>query len=106
MSGRGDAHGLSGAVFLAPAATPSSSPSPGLPLSSPSCSSPLQLCAPWRSEREQHQQELSLELEMRERIRSRPRERASRAGSEVRRKPPRGAYRWKGINGSHSPTAI
>ncbi|XP_062321753.1 myocardin isoform X1 [Osmerus eperlanus] len=91
VSVRGDARGLSGAVFLAPAATPSSSPSPGLPLSSPSpspsCSSPLQHVAPWRSEREQHQhqhqQELSLELEMRERIRSRPRERASRTGSEA-----------------------
>ncbi|XP_067094915.1 myocardin isoform X2 [Osmerus mordax] len=91
VSVRGDARGLSGAVFLAPAATPSSSPSPGLPLSSPSpspsCSSPLQHGAPWRSEREQHQhqhqQELSLELEMRERIRSRPREWASRTGSEA-----------------------
>ncbi|XP_055772086.1 myocardin-like [Salvelinus fontinalis] len=58
--------------FLAPALTPSSTPSPGLP---PRSSSPLSTGASWRSEQEQ--QELSLELEMRERMRSRPRERLS-----------------------------
>uniref|UniRef100_A0A8C8JGX5 SAP domain-containing protein n=2 Tax=Oncorhynchus tshawytscha TaxID=74940 RepID=A0A8C8JGX5_ONCTS len=58
--------------FLAPALTPSSTPSPGLP---PCSSLPLSTAPPWRSEQEQ--QELSLELGMRERMRSRPRERLS-----------------------------
>lgn len=76
---------LSKAVFLAPAGSPSATPSPGLPpASSSTSSSPLHAGTTWQPEQEQQQQELSLELEMRERMRSRPRERASSAAKEVR----------------------
>lgn len=85
VSVAGEQCGLTNAVFLAPAGTPSATPSPSLPLSS--SSSPLQCGNSWRTEQEQQQQqqqELSVELEMRERIRTRPRDRSSSTGNKVR----------------------
>ncbi|XP_056143032.1 myocardin [Lampris incognitus] len=90
VSVEGEQCGLTNTVFLAPASTPSGTPSPSLPLASSSSSSsssspsPLQSGISWKTEQEQQQQqqELNVELEMRERIRSRSRDQAN-TGNEA-----------------------